>query len=74
LFAVNEYGFLEALQRKVVREGGETRITGELFYLTADDEEDTYITEATVPRKWTKVCSSRCLFVSKGAFEADTKW
>ncbi len=49
LFArVNEYGFLETPYRKVVQENGKVRVTDEVTYLTADDEEDIYITEATV--------------------------
>jgi DNA-directed RNA polymerase subunit beta len=49
LFArVNEYGFLETPYRKVVEEKGKMKITDEVVYLTADDEEDTYITEASI--------------------------
>lgn len=50
LFAkVNDYGFLEAPYRKVVKEkGGKAKVTDELVYLTADDEEDYYITHAQV--------------------------
>jgi DNA-directed RNA polymerase subunit beta len=49
LFArINEYGFLEAPYKKVVLEDGKPRITDEIIYLTADDEEDKYITEATI--------------------------
>lgn len=49
---VNEYGFLEAPYRKVVKEtrGGKTKmkVTNEVVYLTADDEEDHYITHAEI--------------------------
>jgi len=45
---INEYGFLETPYRKVVQEGSKTRVTEEVVYLSADDEEDFYITEATV--------------------------
>jgi DNA-directed RNA polymerase subunit beta len=49
LFArVNEYGFLETPYRKVIEEKGKMKITDEVIYLTADDEEDTYITEASI--------------------------
>lgn len=49
LFArINEYGFLETPYKKVVLEKGKPKITDEIIYLTADDEEDQYITEATV--------------------------
>ncbi len=45
---INEYGFLETPYRKVVVEGGKPKVTDNIIYLSADDEEDTYITEATV--------------------------
>ncbi|MBI4039731.1 DNA-directed RNA polymerase subunit beta [Candidatus Daviesbacteria bacterium] len=45
---VNEYGFLETPYRKVVQVGGKSRVSDEVIYLSADDEEDYYITEATV--------------------------
>lgn len=45
---INEYGFLETPYRKVVVEGGKSRVTDEMVYLTADDEEMNYVTEATV--------------------------
>ncbi len=45
---VNDYGFLEAPYRKVVQEKGKTRVTNEIVYLAADDEEDFYITHAQI--------------------------
>jgi DNA-directed RNA polymerase subunit beta len=45
---INEYGFLETPYRKVVKEKGKMRISDEMVYFTADDEEDSYITEATI--------------------------
>ncbi len=45
---INEYGFLETPYRKVVLERGKPKMTDEIVYLTADDEEDYHITEATV--------------------------
>lgn len=49
---VNEYGFLEAPYRKVVSEqkGDQKimRVTDEIIYLQADEEEDHYITHAEV--------------------------
>lgn len=45
---VNEYGFLETPYRKVVKEGSKMKVSDEIVYLTADDEEDMYITEATI--------------------------
>jgi DNA-directed RNA polymerase subunit beta len=45
---INEYGFLETPYRKVVLEGGKAKVTEDIVYLTADDEEDIVITEATI--------------------------
>ncbi len=45
---INEYGFLETPYRKVVIERGKPKVTDEIVYFTADDEEDSHITEATV--------------------------
>lgn len=45
---INEYGFLETPYRKVITDKGKPRVTDEIVYLTADDEEEHYITEATV--------------------------
>lgn len=45
---INEYGFLETPYKKVVLENGKPKVTDEVVYLSADDEEDNYITEATV--------------------------
>src|SRR5258708_33347932 len=49
---VNEYGFLEAPYKKVVKEkkGSKEvmRITNEVVYVTADDEADAYITHAGI--------------------------
>ncbi len=51
---INQYGFLEAPYFKVTPEskGGKTRmrITNEIVYLTADDEENHYITHADIAR------------------------
>lgn len=51
---VNDYGFLEAPYLKVIKEtkGRKTvmRITNEVVYLAADDEEDAYITHAGIER------------------------
>src|SRR3989344_3115546 len=49
LFArINEYGFLETPYKKVIREKGKVKVTDDVIYLTADDEEDMHITEATI--------------------------
>lgn len=49
---VNEYGFLEAPYRKVekIKKGKDTlvRVTDEIVYLTADDEEEFYLTHSGV--------------------------
>ena len=47
---VNEHGFLEAPYRKVIKnKNGKVQVTNEIVYLTADDEEDFYITHAQTP-------------------------
>lgn len=47
---INEYGFLEAPYRGVVKgKNGKARVTDEIVYLAADDEEGYYITHAQVP-------------------------
>lgn len=49
---VNEFGFLEAPYRKVVKEeskaGVRMRVTDEIVYISADEEEDRYITHAEI--------------------------
>lgn len=45
---VNEYGFLEAPYRKVEKKGSKMKVTDEIVYLQADDEQDLYITHAEV--------------------------
>jgi len=46
---VNEYGFLEAPYRKVVKDSnGKAKVTNEIVYLAADDEEEHYITHAQI--------------------------
>lgn len=46
---VNDYGFLEAPYRKVQKDKtGKAKVTNEVVYLAADDEEDHYITHAQV--------------------------
>ena len=47
---VNDYGFLEAPYRKIVKDkNGRAKVTDEIVYMAADDEEDYYITHAQVP-------------------------
>lgn len=45
---INQYGFLETPYRKVVIQRGKPKVTDQIVYLTADDEEEYHITEATV--------------------------
>jgi DNA-directed RNA polymerase subunit beta len=45
---VDEFGFIQAPYRKVEKVGKKVRITDEIVYLTADDEEDRYITHSGV--------------------------
>lgn len=45
---INEYGFLETPYRKVILEKGKPKVTGDVIYITADDEEEYTITEATI--------------------------
>jgi DNA-directed RNA polymerase subunit beta len=45
---VDDYGFIEAPYRKVVKEGKKVKVTDEIVYLTADDEEDHYITHSGI--------------------------
>lgn len=46
---VNDYGFLEAPYRKITHDkNGKAKVTDEIVYLAADDEEDYYITHAQI--------------------------
>lgn len=45
---VNEYGFLEAPYKKVVKDGKKMRVSDEVVYMTADDEAEAYITHAGI--------------------------
>jgi DNA-directed RNA polymerase subunit beta len=45
---VNDHGFLEAPYRRVVNKNDKMMIQDEIVYLSADDEEDAYITHAGV--------------------------
>jgi DNA-directed RNA polymerase subunit beta len=48
---VNEYGFLEVPYRKIIKpkkKGQRPKISDEIVYVTADDEEEFYITHATI--------------------------
>ncbi len=45
---VDEFGFIEAPYKKVEKVGKKVKITDEVVYLTADDEEDHYITHSGI--------------------------
>ncbi len=45
---VDEFGFIETLYKKVEKVGKKARVTDEIEYLTADDEEDHYVTHSGV--------------------------
>lgn len=45
---VDEFGFIEAPYRKVEKVGKKAKVSEEVVYLTADDEEDHYITHSGV--------------------------
>ena len=45
---VDEFGFIEAPYRKVEKVGKKVKVTDEIVYLTADDEEDHYITHSGI--------------------------
>src|SRR3989344_4491683 len=45
---VNEYGFLEAPYRKVVKEKGRAKVTDELVFMDASDEEQHYISYSDI--------------------------
>lgn len=69
---VNEYGFIESPYRKTekVKKGSKTKvkITDEVVYLTADDEEDFYITHAGVNLDgWGYITDERIPFRYKGS-------
>lgn len=73
---INEYGFLETPYRKVVLEKGKSKITSEVMYFTADDEEDYFITEATVEVDDRGFIVPKRVSVRKNGnfFETDTKY
>jgi DNA-directed RNA polymerase subunit beta len=45
---VNEYGFIETPYKKIEKVGKKARVTSEVVYMTADDEEDAFITHSGV--------------------------
>ena len=76
LFArINEYGFLETPYRKVILDKGKPRVTNEVVYMSADDEEGYSITEATneVDSKGYLVPKRVAIRRGGNFFEADAK-
>jgi len=45
---VNKYGFLEAPYRKVENVNGKMKLTDQIVYMSADEEEDCHITHASI--------------------------
>ncbi len=45
---VDEFGFIQAPYRKVEKVGKKVRVTDEIVYLTADDEEDKHVTHSGI--------------------------
>lgn len=45
---INEFGFIETLYKKVEKSGKKVKVTDEIVYLTADDEENYHITHSGV--------------------------
>ncbi len=45
---IDEFGFIQAPYRKVEKIGKKMKVTDEVAYLTADDEEDVYITHSGI--------------------------
>jgi DNA-directed RNA polymerase subunit beta len=72
---INEFGFLETPYKKVVQEGSKSRVTDDIVYMTADDEEDFYITEATVELDEKGFITPKRVPVRHGGsfFEAESK-
>lgn len=66
---INEFGFLETPYRKVKKENGKVRLTDEIDWLMADDEEEFYITHATLEVDKTGfILDKRVPFRYKGGF------
>ena len=45
---INEYGFLETPYRKISKKGEKLKVTDEIVWFMADDEEDKFISHATI--------------------------
>ncbi len=72
---INEYGFLETPYRKVTLDKGSPKISKEMIYLSADDEEEFTITEATVEVDKDGYITQKRVPVRRSAnfFETDSK-
>ncbi|TSC65671.1 MAG: DNA-directed RNA polymerase subunit beta, partial [Microgenomates group bacterium Gr01-1014_80] len=72
---INEYGFLETPYRKVVLDKGKPKVTDEIIYISADDEEEYTITEATVEMEDKGYITQKRVPVRKAGnfFEADAR-
>ncbi|OGM09425.1 DNA-directed RNA polymerase subunit beta [Candidatus Woesebacteria bacterium RBG_13_34_9] len=69
---INEFGFIESPYRKVekVKKGNKTKvkITDEIIYLTADDEEDYHVTHASIKTDtWNYILEDRIPIRYKGS-------
>ncbi len=68
---INEYGFIETPYRKVVKikdgKKNKVKITDEIIYLTADDEEDYHISHSNISTDaWGNILDKRVAFRYKG--------
>lgn len=45
---INDYGFLESPYKKVIKKNGKSMVSAEVVYLSADDEEEHFITHSRV--------------------------
>ncbi len=66
---INEYGFLETPYKKVVKRNGKPKVTSEIVWFMADDEEDKFISHATVATdKNGYITDKKLPFRHKGSF------
>lgn len=65
---VNDYGFLEAPYRKVGKNGKGMKVTDEIVYMAADDEQQHYITHAGVVNEDDTITEGRVPVRYRGDF------
>lgn len=65
---INEYGFLEAPYRKVEKVKGKIKVSDEYVYLTADDEEEYFITHNGIVNKEGYIEKERVPYRHQGEF------